>query len=259
MNPSLLLKPLLEVLPWSLILGFVVALLKSPMFKGFLGELIVQALAKLFLDSKQYRQIHNVTLKTPDGTTQIDHVIVSRFGIFVIETKNYSGWIFGDAQQATWTQKIYRTTNKFQNPLRQNYKHVKALEELTKLPFDKFHSLVVFLGGCEFKTEMPLNVCSLFGYLSYVKSKNDIILSELETTSAFSTIVHGRLASSFATNANHVESLKQRFNSDAPRDCPKCGAPMIQRVSRRQETTERKFWGCSTFPKCRTTQPISEM
>jgi hypothetical protein len=65
------------------------------MLKGFVGEAMGSLAAKLFLNSKVYRSLNNVTLKTDNGTTQIDHVIVSRFGIFVIEAKNYQGWIFG--------------------------------------------------------------------------------------------------------------------------------------------------------------------
>jgi hypothetical protein len=46
------------------------------------------------LDIKKYYIFNNLTLKTKDGSTQIDHVVVSPYGIFVIETKDYSGWIF---------------------------------------------------------------------------------------------------------------------------------------------------------------------
>ncbi|MDZ7854092.1 MAG: nuclease-related domain-containing protein [Halomonas sp.] len=81
------------------------------------------------MPAETYKPIHNVTLPTPDGSTQIDHIFVSRFGIFVVETKNMKGWIFGDKDQAQWTQKIYRKSFRFQNPLRQNYKHVKSLEK----------------------------------------------------------------------------------------------------------------------------------
>lgn len=69
-----------------------------------------------------------MTLDTPDGTTQIDHVFLSPFGVFVLETKNMRGWIFGSENQAQWTQQIFKQRFKFQNPTRQNYKHLKALE-----------------------------------------------------------------------------------------------------------------------------------
>ena len=61
---------------------------------------------------------------------QIDHVVVSIYGIFVIETKNYSGWIFGDENSQYWAQVIYKTKNRFYNPILQNRGHIKALQGL---------------------------------------------------------------------------------------------------------------------------------
>src|SRR5690606_8837661 len=94
----------------------------------------------------------NVTLNTPDGTTQIDHVFLSPYGIFVLETKNMSGWIFGSEKQAQWTQKLYKRTFKFQNPLRQNYKHLKALEATLGVNPENLHSVITFAGGSTVKT-----------------------------------------------------------------------------------------------------------
>ena len=103
--------------------------LKS-LVKGFLGELAVTTAKKLFLDAETYFDINNITIPTSNGTTQIDHVIVSRYGIFVVETKNMDGWIFGSESQAEWTQSLPGGRKfKFQNPLRQNYRHTKALSE----------------------------------------------------------------------------------------------------------------------------------
>jgi len=88
-------------------------LLKSAWFKGLFGEFIVNVLAQLMLNKNEYQLLKNVTLPTEDGSTQIDHVIVSVYGIFVVETKNMKGWIFGNPKHRTWTQKIYKHTSKF--------------------------------------------------------------------------------------------------------------------------------------------------
>jgi len=98
-------------------------------FKGWVGEAQGSLAAKIRLDSQIYRSIKNVTIPTANGTTQIDHVIVSKYGIFVVETKNIKGWIYGDEKQAQWTQVLYGKKCHFQNPLRQNYRHTKALSE----------------------------------------------------------------------------------------------------------------------------------
>lgn len=62
-------------------------------FRGWLGEKAMQLGMWIKLDRSVYNRFHNLILSTPNGTTQIDHVLLSRFGIFVVETKNYTGWI----------------------------------------------------------------------------------------------------------------------------------------------------------------------
>jgi len=251
-----LLKSLFVHLWWFLPLLVLATIVKTAWFKGYFGELIVRLSARLLLDAAVYRPIHNVTLKTPDGTTQIDHIFVSRFGVFVVETKNYSGWIFGDENQPMWTQKIFKTSNRFQNPLRQNYKHVKALEALTNLPAEKFHSVIVFVRGSEFKTRMPSNVTFAGGYIAYIKSKASIVLSAAEVDAVYSVISTGRLVPSMATNREHVKNVQRQLNPAGARACPKCGAPMVQREVKSGDKAGTKFWGCSSFPKCRTIQNI---
>ena len=91
-------------IPIILILMF----FKMPMGKGIMGEFFVNLVIHIKLDKKKYHLLKNVTLPTEDGTIQIDHIIVSQYGIFVIETKNMKGWIFGGEQQKTWTQKVYK-------------------------------------------------------------------------------------------------------------------------------------------------------
>jgi len=142
-----------DTLGWVIPLMLLISLLKSPWAKGHIGELLVRLFAHWQLDKQTYRRLHNVTLNTPDGTTQIDHVFLSPYGIFVLETKNMSGWIFGSEKQAQWTQKLYKRTFKFQNPLRQNYKHLKALEATLGVNAEHLHSVITFVGGSTFKKQ----------------------------------------------------------------------------------------------------------
>jgi len=88
-------------------------LIKTAWLKGVVGEFIVNIMAKFMLDKSEYHLIKNVTLPTADGTTQIDHIIVSKFGVFVVEMKNMKGWIFGSKNQKQWTQKIFKYSGKF--------------------------------------------------------------------------------------------------------------------------------------------------
>ena len=94
---------------WILLLFFGVMIFKlfKPFLKGKLGEFTVAIHAKLYLKDPQYLLLNDLTLPDGEGgTTQIDHLLLSPYGIFVIETKNYKGWIFGNERQKIWTQKI---------------------------------------------------------------------------------------------------------------------------------------------------------
>lgn len=237
-------------------IGLLSLLFRSAWFKGWIGEVLVSLAARVRLPESSYHRLHNVTLPTPDGTTQIDHIFVSRFGVFVLETKNMRGWILGGENQAQWTQKIYKASYKFQNPLRQNYKHVKALESILDIPPEAIHSVVVFVGNSRFKTPMPANVTLGGGYVRYIKSFRKPVLSEAQVQAVLSCIAAGRLAPGRATDRQHVQRLKSRA-APSPRLCPRCGARMVLRTARRGAKAGQQFWGCSTYPRCRAVENIT--
>ncbi|MBU1776538.1 MAG: NERD domain-containing protein [Gammaproteobacteria bacterium] len=235
-------------------------------FKGFIGEAMGSLAHKMLLDKTIYRELNNVTIPTPDGTTQIDHVIVSRFGIFVIEAKNMNGWIFGDEKSAQWTQSFPGGKFKFQNPLRQNYRHTKCLSEFLGVEHEKLHSVVMFWGETTFKTEMPANVLDK-GYTSYIKSKTDLIFSDDDVDEIVEAIQTGKLPRTWATRKQHIASLKERHlkseakaeevsppqpqaGSDEP-ICPLCNSPMVKRSAKRGANAGNQFWGCSRYPGCK--------
>jgi hypothetical protein len=190
------------------ILFIIVIILKTPWFKGWIGELEINLITKLFLEKDTYHLIKNVTIPADGGTTQIDHIIVSRFGVFVVETKNLKGWIFGKEGDAYWTQKIFRHSEKFQNPLRQNYKHTKTLGEILGIPDDKMRSVIVFTGDSTFKTEMPENVTRPGGYIRYIRSKTTPVLTDSEVTQLISSIAEKRLVPGLETHLRHVKHVK---------------------------------------------------
>ena len=161
--------------------------------------------------SPNYHLLNHITIKFGSSTTQIDHILVSRYGVFVIETKNYKGWIFANAKQATWTQVLYRVKFKFQNPIHQTHLHVVALRELLDfLPQDTIKSLVVFSGDAEFKTEKPLGVFTISEMIEYLKGCTEELLSENRVQFAVGRIETARMAISSKTDVEHVEALKRR-------------------------------------------------
>ncbi|NCA72487.1 MAG: NERD domain-containing protein [Sphingobacteriia bacterium] len=256
MDPMLVLAPLVNALWWLIPLALLVALLKSSRVKGVVGEQLVRWALRLRLDRATYRAFHDLTLPTPDGTTQIDHVVVSCYGIFVIETKNMKGWIFGGERQAQWTQKIYRHTTRFQNPLMQNYKHVKALQALLDVPPETVHSVVTFVGTSTFKTPMPENVTQGARFIGYIKSFREPVFSDAAIEAILQRIAGGRLKPGLATNRAHVQSLKTRADPLAERRCPKCGSALVLRTVKKGPRSGDRFWGCSTYPQCRVMQAL---
>jgi len=216
------------------------------------GEFIVNVSAKIFLNKEDYHLIKNVTLPTENETTQIDHIIVSKYGVFVVETKNMKGWIFGRADQKTWTQVIFKNKTKFQNPLHQNYKHVKTLESIFGLRGDQLYSLIVFVGDSKFKTEMPENVTYGSGYIRYIKSKKNPVLSSTEVQELIQKIGEERLSASIKTHQQHIKQIKKTVREkQTDINCPKCDSSMVMREARTGTNQGKKFWGCSNFPKCR--------
>ncbi|RZK11172.1 MAG: NERD domain-containing protein, partial [Flavobacterium sp.] len=119
--------------------------------KGAIGEQTV-AWRLSRLPKSKYRVINNVVLKVGEKTTQIDHLVVSNYGLFVIETKNLIGWIFGYENSEYWTQVIFKRKDRFYNPIRQNRGHIKALRlTLSEFSDVNYIPIVTFSGSCTLK------------------------------------------------------------------------------------------------------------
>ncbi len=195
----------------TLIMLFIAKFLRSAHFKGKMGESGVKIFLPKFLRSDEYHFINDVILRTPDGTTQIDHVIVSPYGIFVIETKNMNGWIFGTEKDKFWTQKIYNNSQRFQNPLHQNYKHTETLRVLLGLEKRFIHSLVVFTGDGEFKTQRPENVfTSIRSCAKYILSKTEKVFDTQKMEEIIEKIKNSCLEPSLKIRRQHIQSLRNK-------------------------------------------------
>jgi len=156
--------------------------------------------------------INNVTLPTENGTTQIDHILLTEAGIFVIETKHYSGWIFGNPHDDRWTQVIYRKKSRFQNPLHQNYLHLKTVQALFKLPESAFIGVVVFTGGAEFKSDLGPNVILLDQLLGFVERPHDKVLDERQMAYVVGRIEMKRLERSRETDEYHLNHVRSKIS-----------------------------------------------
>jgi restriction system protein len=220
------------------------------LFKGWVGELKTKATQKLFLDSKQYHQFNNVYIPREEGTTQIDHVIVSKYGVFVVETKERSAWIFGNENDSQWTRDNFGKKERFQNPLRQNDLHCKTLAKFLGIEHNKIHSVIAFWGDCEFKTRMPENVVKgVFQYTNYIKSKKQILLTDDEVDRICTQLRDIKDNTSFLQGVQHAYTLHKKYASTSI--CPWCGGKLLVRNSSRG-----KFLGCENYPRCRYTRDL---
>lgn len=204
------------------------------------------------LDEQIYRRFDDVIVPAENGTTQIDHVLVSPFGIFVIETKNLKGWIFGSPESSQWTQSVYGRKYQFQNPLKQNYRHTKCLSQYLGFDHALFHSVVFFIGECELKTELPPNVMTS-GLRGYITSFSNRVLSDAQIEGAIVSI-NALKQRGGITKDEHLTSLRDRHQSTTV--CPKCGANLQLRVARKGKNEGRQFLGCSAYPKCHYTRNV---
>jgi hypothetical protein len=175
-----------------------------------IGEaLVVDAITSRL--TRPHVLLNNVTLENGGGTTQIDHILVADTGIFVIETKHHTGWIFGSPNDRHWTKVIYRKRFKFQNPIRQNYGHLKAVQSLFTLPDDNFIPLVVFTGQAEFKTDVGPGVVKLFDLVRNLNSERPVMFDGKKMAYIVGRIEMKRLRRSIETDEYHMNFVQRRI------------------------------------------------
>jgi hypothetical protein len=195
-------------------IGFAFGRYRTHAFQNRSEAKLSRTLKMRFL-APDYHLLNHVTLRLENGTTQIDHVLVSRFGIFVIETKDYKGWIFAGPRDRYWTQVLYRAKFRFQNPLHQNHRHVRAIQELLDfLPPDTVRPAVVFTGDAEFKTNIPDGVFTMAGFIGFVEGTTAEVMSVNRVQFCVGRLETTRLSITKATDVEHVEGLRRRYGNN---------------------------------------------
>jgi restriction system protein len=220
--------------------------------KGWYGERLIRLRLWLSLSKKEYQIYNDLTILTNNGSCQLDHIVVSKYGIFIIETKYRSGWIFGSENGKSWTQVLYRKKYKFQNPLHQLYRQKMILTTFLNLTSDNFHPIVVFKGRCTLKTDMPDNVMKS-GFIDHIKSYKIQILSDDQLKMSHMMLGSFKKYGTVSKKA-HISSLHDRHNSKT--NCPKCGGFLLVRTAFKNTPNEKQFLGCRNFPSCRFTTNI---
>ena len=203
----------LPYVPFLLLVVFTLVMLwlGSARQKGKRGEKRVHnILSKSLPDG--FIVLNDIYLPSSDGTTtQIDHIVVSQYGVFVVETKNYSGWIFANARDDKWTETFPgRKEYPFPNPIRQNYRHICALAECLGISKDYFHSVVAFTENCTFKTPIPDGVVYPVALADYIKSFDRVQIDPAQVPEVADAI--RKWAAEVGANPakSHVAALKRK-------------------------------------------------
>lgn len=238
----------------------------TPKNKGKRGEEEIFNILMQLPD--EYHLMNDVILQTNNGTTQIDHVVISRYGVFVIETKNYRGNIYGDDNRQNWKQNIvtkvtyakkwwktytYVTQNELYNPVKQSLGHSKAISRnLTKWPHLKVIPIVVFTSRANLQyVKSNYHVVYDYQLLSTILSYQTVYLNDNEVQDVANWLYHVDVRE-FVDDNTHVRNVRlakmQQTSKIASGICPRCGGTLVLRSGR-----YGTFYGCSNYPTCKFT------
>ncbi len=250
--------------------------------KGRLGEYLTFKYLKGF-EKQGAKFLFNVYVPKEDGeTSEIDVLMLCSKGIFVFESKNYSGWIFGSEDNKNWCQTLPQGKGKsnkeyFYNPVMQNRSHIKHLKSLLgEIPM---HSVIVFSERCTLK-EINLHSTDIqvITRQNAVRTVEDIcrcipqaLLSADEVEQIYKKL-YPLTQVDEAIKAQHIENInnttppapKQETGECSIKEkheelkCPKCGAMLVLRTASKGENKGNSFYGCSNYPKCRYIQNIEK-
>lgn len=251
-------------------------------WKGKYGEKLTERELKwVQLFGRKGKTLRNVYLPTSDGgTSEIDVLFITQKGIFVFESKNYSGWIFGDEKSRNWTAMLpNRVKNQFYNPIMQNRTHLKWLANYVGDDVPLF-SIIVFSERCELKkvTVHSENIKvikrdSTYATVLELWEKNPDCIEPDHIEELYQSLKQ-LINVDEAIKAAHVANIKNRFQkptnvpistavseekaaAQCPSPqvdtlvCPRCGAKLVLREATKGANAGNKFYGCSRFPKCR--------
>ena len=210
----------------------------------------------------------------------------------MFESKNYSGWIFGSAAQKTWTQTLPqgRRAHKehFLNPIIQNNLHIKWLKHLIQDEAIPVYSVIVFSERCALKnvTISSLNVevikrNHVYKTVSKIDSNNSAVLTQNKILEIYNGL-YPYSQTSMDVKQAHIDSIHNRIRQDNSKNrtisdnscvevrvetisegegdmvCPRCGASLVLRVAKKGQHAGDKFYGCSSYPKCKYTKTYNK-
>lgn len=216
--------------------------------KGRIGETKLKAYLST-LDKSKYTILSDVLLINDEVSNQIDFLILSVYGIFIVESKNYSGIITGSDYDKKWTQKLGRNKYYFMNPLHQVYGQSETLKKVLNKPDLVVIPVIVFSINAELKAKTTQEVTYLIQAKKFIKSFGEEVYS-IEEIEQFKHIIESSRSTSKADYESHIETTQQK-QSNKENTCPKCGGQLVLRHGKHGD-----FLGCKNYPSCRFTSNI---
>ena len=196
----------------------------------------------------EYHIINDVYIYVNDKSVQIDHIVVSKFGVFVIETKNYSGKIYGNESQREWTQVFQygKVKNKFYNPVKQNATHIYMLKKALAVSVP-IYSVVVFIKA-DIDEVTADNVFDIEGMQDFIEETPSANISGAQIDEIYHALKEIKENCEIST-AEHIQNIEQMKEDIENGICPRCGGALVERTGK-----NGKFTGCSNYPKCKFTK-----
>jgi hypothetical protein len=226
------------------VLVLLLVFLISPKGKGLIGELWVRVILGRDKENEK-RVFHDYYLMANDRTVQIDHMLVCKKGVIVIETKNFSGRIYGNDNEQNWLQVLNygKVKNKFYNPVKQNGTHCFFIKKIINEDKVPIISVVVFLKS-NTKYINSSSVVGAEGLSKHINKFPDILTgAEIEK---ISKILMQNDVRKEVTNREHIKNIKRMKQNIDNNICPRCGSELVLRKGKFTE-----FYGCSKYPYCK--------
>lgn len=224
---------------------------ETPEEKGKDGETEVRYVLGDNIENEQYI-FHNLLFADNKGNTcQIDHIVINKNGIWVIETKNYSGMIYGNEKEQEWTQVFAYGKEKYKhyNPILQNQTHIYRLSEYLKVK-NIFNNVVVFTNNANLDKVKANNVYSI-NKLPYVITQNTGINLSKEQILLYRGMLQDLIKKSNVTEEEHIKNIHIQQHNIEHNVCPRCGGNLVLRNSQYGQ-----FYGCENYPNCKFTKKL---
>lgn len=217
--------------------------------RGREGEIKVAAVLKT-LAGEHGKTLMDYIFTDKDKSVQVDNILICHNGVFVIETKNYSGRIYGDSKREYWTQVLNygKEKHKFFSPIKQNEGHVRKIKKI--LPRGTpVYSLVVFVQDNVRETICPevVNLCNL---KQAVWHRCKSYLTQAQIEKIYNCLLLA-CKNNEISDEQHAQSVIRRVAENRT-VCPYCKSKLVLRTSK----NNIKFWGCSKYPFCNFTRDI---